>query len=56
MNPLGEHRLQGSRIATKAVTVWLAKQIDVQPITVPGRHGFYRTPIETDDVSESAVG
>ena len=25
----------------KAVTVWLAKQIDVQPTTVPGRHGFY---------------
>jgi pimeloyl-ACP methyl ester carboxylesterase len=25
----------------KAVTAWLAKQIDVQPIAVPGRHGFY---------------
>jgi pimeloyl-ACP methyl ester carboxylesterase len=25
----------------KAVTDWLAKQVDVQPITVPGRHGFY---------------
>jgi len=25
----------------KAVTAWLAKQIHVQPITVPGRHGFY---------------
>ena len=25
----------------KAVTDWLAKQIHVQPITVPGHHGFY---------------
>jgi hypothetical protein len=25
----------------KAVTDWLAKQVGVQPITVPGRHGFY---------------
>jgi pimeloyl-ACP methyl ester carboxylesterase len=25
----------------KAVTAWLAKQIHVQPVTVPGRHGFY---------------
>ena len=25
----------------KAVTDWLARQIGVQPITVPGRHGFY---------------
>jgi pimeloyl-ACP methyl ester carboxylesterase len=25
----------------KAVTAWLAKQIGAQPITVPGRHGFY---------------
>ena len=25
----------------KAVTSWLAKQLHVQPITVPGRHGFY---------------
>jgi pimeloyl-ACP methyl ester carboxylesterase len=25
----------------KAVTAWLTKQIRVQPITVPGRHGFY---------------
>ncbi len=25
----------------KAVTAWLAKQIRVQPITVPGLHGFY---------------
>jgi pimeloyl-ACP methyl ester carboxylesterase len=25
----------------KAVTAWLAKQIRVQPVTVPGRHGFY---------------
>jgi pimeloyl-ACP methyl ester carboxylesterase len=25
----------------KAVTTWLAKQIRVQPVTVPGRHGFY---------------
>jgi len=25
----------------KAVTSWLAKQICVQPITIPGRHGFY---------------
>jgi hypothetical protein len=25
----------------KAVTAWLAKQIRVRPITVPGCHGFY---------------
>jgi pimeloyl-ACP methyl ester carboxylesterase len=25
----------------KAVIAWLAKQLQVQPITVPGRHGFY---------------
>ena len=25
----------------KSVTAWLAKQIRVQPVTVPGRHGFY---------------
>ena len=25
----------------KAVTAWLAKQVRVQPITVPGLHGFY---------------
>jgi len=25
----------------KAVTDWLAKQTGVQPVTVPGRHGFY---------------
>jgi pimeloyl-ACP methyl ester carboxylesterase len=25
----------------KAATDWLAKQIGVEPITVPGRHGFY---------------
>jgi hypothetical protein len=25
----------------RQVVDWLARQLDVEPITVPGRHGFY---------------